>query len=132
VNPKVACMNMLSIPCGTLLCALCRPRQCTGVWAGRETFSQLIGFNFDTHSFTVEDAPWVISDQPRYASALRIIPFDFPLPLFFFGHLPCPASFPPAELVAWDAVVLGLIWCLGCFTFMCSGCLGCCGTVQVA
>jgi len=37
-----------------------------GVLRGLETFSQLLAFNFDTDSYAIADAPWVITDAPRF------------------------------------------------------------------
>ena len=37
-----------------------------GALRGLETFSQLINFDFDTGTYTVADAPWSITDTPRF------------------------------------------------------------------
>ncbi|KAL3691583.1 hypothetical protein R1sor_005234 [Riccia sorocarpa] len=37
-----------------------------GALRGLETFSQLCGFNFETRSVEIRDAPWSIKDKPRF------------------------------------------------------------------
>ena len=41
-----------------------------GALRGLETFSQLVGFNFSTHSYVLSNAPWKIADKPRFAPRL--------------------------------------------------------------
>eukprot|EP00911_Craspedida_sp_UC1_P000889 UC1_evm1s677 len=37
-----------------------------GAMHGLETLSQLISFDFDTETYTIASAPWVITDRPRF------------------------------------------------------------------
>ena len=37
-----------------------------GAMRGLETFSQLVAFDFESESYVVENAPWTITDAPRF------------------------------------------------------------------
>ena len=73
-----------------------------GAVRGLETFSQLVAFDFDQHAYTLPNAPWAISDAPRFAHRGVMIDSRLMITLIFdvfspnlFDFLPTfPRNFP--------------------------------------
>jgi len=59
------CVCLLAACCSTSIISNVRTNHAF-LMPGLETFSQLVQFDFETESYIVENAPWTITDAPRF------------------------------------------------------------------